>query len=253
MSRPVSLYIIGYNEEANLRELLPTVTWADEIVYVDSFSTDRSATLCAEFGVRRVNIKFDGFGKLRNDTLALLKHDWVVSIDSDERSTPEFAAEVRETLVQPKYDAYFVPRRNTFLGKPVRFGGMYPDYRQPQVFNRRKFRYREDPVHESFHCDGSVGFFKNFIWQHPWPTLQVIMQKGDRYTTLVARQRFEKGKRAGVAQLLGHPPAAFFKKYFIQQGFRDGMPGLMIATLHAFYTFIKYAKMWELQHTHTHA
>ena len=247
MSRPVSLYIIGYNEEANLRELLPTVKWADEIVFVDSFSTDGTAALCAEHGVRHVNIKFEGFGKLRNDTLALLKHDWVVSIDSDERSTPEFAAEVRETLVDPKFDAYHVPRRNTFLGKPVRFGGMYPDYRQPQVFNRRKFRYREDPVHESFFCDGSIGYFKNFIWQHPWPTLQVIMQKGDRYTTLVARQRFEKGKRAGVVQLLGHPPAAFFKKYFIQQGFRDGVPGLMIAMLHAFYTFIKFAKLWELQ------
>jgi len=253
MAEPISLYIITFNEAQNLREVLPTVLWADEVVVVDSFSTDDTAAVCVQFGVRHVNIKFEGFGKLRNDALALLKHNWVVSIDSDERSTPKFAAEVRETLVQPQYDAYFVPRRNTFLGRPVRFGGMYPDYRQPQVFNRRKFRYREDPVHESFHCDGSIGFFKNFIWQHPWPTLQVMMQKGDRYTTLVARQRFEKGKRAGVAQLLGHPPAAFFKKYFIQQGFRDGVPGLMIAMLHAFYTFIKYAKMWELQRARTHA
>jgi hypothetical protein len=170
-----------------------------------------------------------------------------VSIDSDERSTPEFAEEVRRTLVAPPHAAFFVPRRNTFLGWPVNFGGMYPDYRQPQVFDRRKLRYREDPVHESFHCDGTIGFFKNSIWQHPWPTLKVIMQKGDRYTTLVARQRFEKGKRAGVAQLLGHPPVAFFKKYFLQQGFRDGVPGLMIATLHAFFTFVKYAKLWELQ------
>ncbi|HZT23126.1 MAG TPA: glycosyltransferase family 2 protein [Verrucomicrobiae bacterium] len=248
MPEPVSLYVIAYNEAPNLREVLPTVLWADEVVVVDSFSTDDTAAVCTQFGVRHVNIPFEGFGKLRNAALALLKHDWVVSIDSDERGTPEFAEEVRCTLTAPRHAAYFVPRRNTFLGRPVRFGGMYPDYRQPQVFDRRKFRYREDPVHEGFHCDGSIGYFKHFIWQHPWPSLKVIMQKGDRYTTLAAQQRFGRGQRAGALQLWGHPLAAFLKKYFLQQGFRDGVPGLMIATLHAFYTFVKYAKMWELQH-----
>ena len=85
-----------------------------------------------------------------------------MSIDTDERATPEFAAEVRETLVQPKFDAYHVPRRNTFLGKPVRFGGMYPDYRQPQVFDRRKLRYRDDLVHEGFDCDGTHRILPQF-------------------------------------------------------------------------------------------
>ena len=247
MPEPVSLYIIAFNEAHNLREVLPTVLWADEVTVVDSFSTDDTAAICAQFGVRHVNVKFEGFGKLRNNGLAQLKHNWVVSIDSDERSTPEFADEVRRTLGAPQHAAYFVPRRNTFLGHPVRYGGMYPDYRQPQVFDRRKFQYREDPVHESFHCDGSIGHFNTFIWQHPWPTLKVIMAKGDRYTTLVARQRFERGQRAGVLQFLSHPPAAFCKKYFLQQGFRDGVPGLMIAMVHGFFTFVKYAKLWELQ------
>ena len=140
MPTPVSLYIITFNEAQNLRELLPTVTWADEVVVVDSFSTDGTAAVCAQFGARHVNVKFEGFGKLRNQALALLKHDWVVSIDSDERSTPEFAEEVRRTLAAPQPQAaYFVPRHNTFLGHPVRHGGLYPDYRQPQVFDRRKF------------------------------------------------------------------------------------------------------------------
>src|SRR6202041_1552281 len=127
----------------NLREVLPTVLWADEVVVVDSFSTDETAVVCAQFNVRHKNIKFEGFGKLRNDALKLLKYDWVVSIDSDERSTPEFAEEVRRTLASPQHAAYLVPRLNTFLGRPVRHGGMYPDYRQPQVFDRRRFRYRE--------------------------------------------------------------------------------------------------------------
>jgi glycosyltransferase involved in cell wall biosynthesis len=246
MAEPISLYIITFNEAQNLREVLPTVLWADEVVVVDSFSTDDTAAVCAQFGVRQVNIKFEGFGKLRNDALALLKHNWVVSIDSDERSTPEFADEVRRTLAAPQHAAYFVPRRNTFLGRPMRFSGMYPDYRQPQVFNRRKFRYREDAVHEGFECSGSIGFFKNFIWQHPWPTLAVIFAKGERYSTLVAQRRFEQGKRAGFAQLLFNPPAAFVKKFIFEQGFRDGTHGLVISLQHACYTFLKYAKLWEL-------
>jgi hypothetical protein len=124
---------------------------------------------------------------------------------------------------------------------------MYPDYRQPQVFDRRRFKYREDAVHEGFNCSGSVGYFKNFVWQHPWPTLKVNMAKFERYTTLMARRRFEQGRRAGLVQLCLHPPAAFLKKYVCQQGFRDGVAGLMIAAIHGFYTFMKYAKLWELQ------
>jgi len=247
MTEPVSLYIIAYNSAANLRAVLPTVLWADEVVVVDSFSTDDSALVCAQAGVRHVNVKFEGFGRLRNAALTLLKHDWVVSIDSDERSTPEFAAEVRSTLAAPQHAAYFVPRRNTFLGQPIRFCGMYPDYRQPQVFDRRRFKYREDPVHEGFACAGSIGYFKNSIWQHPWPSLAVVLAKTDRYTTLTARRYFEAGRRAGFRQMALNPLGAFLKKYIAQQGFRDGAVGFMVCALHSYYTFLKYAKLREMQ------
>ena len=247
MPEPVSLYIIAYNEAQNLREVLPTVLWADEVVVADSFSTDDTAAVCAQFKVRHVNIKFEGFGKLRNQALALLKHDWVVSIDSDERSTAEFAAEVRRTLATPQHAAYFVPRLNTFLGWPVRHGGLYPDYRQPQVFDRRKFRYEEDLVHETFKCAGSVGYFTYPILQHPWPSLAVVLSKTDRYTTLMAKRYFQDGHHAGFKHLALNPVAAFLKKYVAQQGFRDGIAGFMVCALHGYYTFLKYAKLWELQ------
>ena len=248
MLPPISLYIIGHNEEQNLRELLPTVKWADEILYVDSFSTDGTAKLCAENGVRHVNVPFEGFGKLRNKAIEFTSHDWIVSIDTDERSTPEFADEVRNVLKAPRHDAYFVPRRNTFLGRPMRHSGMYPDYRQPQVFNRREFRYRDELVHESFDCTGTVGYFKSFIWQHPFPTLHVALAKGERYTTLMAQRKLQQGQKSSFARMFLHPVAAFAKKYLIQQGFRDGAPGFIIAMLHSHYTFLKYAKLWELQH-----
>jgi glycosyltransferase involved in cell wall biosynthesis len=247
MPTPVSLYVITFNEAENLRAVLPTVLWADEVVVVDSFSTDDTAAVCASFGVRHVNVKFEGFGKLRNSALALLKHDWVVSIDSDERSTPEFADEVRRTLVAPEHAAYFVPRRNFFLGHPVHYCGMYPDYRQPQVFDRRRLQYREDLVHEGFEYTGSIGHFNQPVLQHPWPTLAVILAKTDRYTTLMATRYFEQGRRAGWVQLALNPPGAFLKKYFVQQGFREGKVGFMVSAIHAYYTFLKYAKLWELQ------
>jgi glycosyltransferase involved in cell wall biosynthesis len=247
MPTPISLYIITFNEARNLREVLPTVSWADEVVVVDSYSTDDTAQICAQFGVRHVNVPFTGFGKLRNEALAFLAHDWVVSIDTDERSTPKFAAEVRRTLATPNCVAYFVPRLNHFLGRSVRRCGLYPDYRQPQVFDRRKFKYRDDLVHEGFVSEGSVGHLQNPVLQHPWPSLAVVLAKTDRYTTLMAQRYFAAGRHTGFRQLALNPLGAFLKKYFVQQGFREGVPGFMVCALHAYYTFLKYAKLWELQ------
>lgn len=247
MSIPVTVYILAYQEEANLRQVLPTVKWADEVLVVDSFSTDGTAQLCREAGARHINVPFQGFGQLRNEALKVASHDWVVSIDADERSTPEFAGEVRETLAAPRHAGYFVPRRNYFLGRPVRYCGMYPDYRQPQVFDRRRLRYHDDLVHEGFDCDGSLGYFKHAIVQHPFPTLAVVMAKNERYTTLMAQRYLRDGRRCGVSKLAFSPLAGFVKKYFLQQGFREGMHGFLIAGLHAYYTFVKYAKLWELQ------
>ena len=245
----VTAYAMTFNEAWQIRPMLESVQWADEIIIVDSFSADGTADIAREYGARVISEKFCGFGRLRNIALDAARHDWMVSIDADERSTPEFAAEVRATVAAPQHAAYHVPRRNTFLGRPVRFSGMYPDYRQPQVFDRRKLRYREDLVHEGFDCSGSVGYFKNFVWQHPWPTMDVIMNKGDRYTTLMARRKFELGKRASFLDLAVRPPAAFVKKILFQQGFRDGMTGLLIASLHSCFTFVKYAKLWAMEHS----
>ena len=245
--RKITAYVISFNEARQIRAVLESVKWADEIIIVDSFSTDGTVEIAREFGARIISEKFCGFGRLRNFALDAARNDWIFSIDADERCTPEFADELRETLVEPRHAAYFVPRRNTFLGQPVHYGGMYPDYRQPQVFDRREFRYREDLVHEGFDCSGSIGYFKTPIWQHPWPTLIVVLGKMDRYTTLMAQRRFEDGQRSSLLKMLFAPPFGFARKYISQQGFRDGMPGFIMAVLHGYYTFVKYAKLWERQ------
>ena len=206
---------------------------------MDSFSTDGTVEIAREFGAKIISQKFCGLRQAPQLCARRRAERLGFSLDSDERCTPEFVEELRRTLEVPQYAAYFVPRLNTFLGQPVRHGGMYPDYRQPQVFDRRKFRYREDLVHEGFDCSGSIGYFKTPIWQHPWPTLAVILGKMDRYSTLMAQRRFETGKRASVLKMLFAPPVGFARKYIFQQGFRDGMPGLVMAVLHGCYTFVE--------------
>jgi glycosyltransferase involved in cell wall biosynthesis len=248
MAESVSLYIITFQDAAQLREVLPTVLWADEVVVVDSFSTDDTAAVCAQFGVRHVNVKFEGFGKLRNDALAFLTHDWVVSIDSDERCTHELAAEIRRELAAgPKFEAYHVPRKSHFLGRWMQHSGWYPDYRQPQFFNRKKMRYADDLVHESFELEGRLGYLREHALQFPWPTLEVAVAKLQRYSTLMAQRYAAKNRRATLSRLLFSPFGMFLKVYLLKSGWRDGRHGFILAALYSYYTFLKYAKLWEHQ------
>ncbi len=141
-----SAVIISYNDEPNIRACLETLTWAEEIVVVDSCSTDATEKISREFTDKEYQHEFKGFGRLRNEAVAHATHDWIFSLDTDERATPEIRDEIRQVLERgPEADAYFVPRRNYFLGRWIRHCGLYPDYRQPR-FSRGRVCYREDPV-----------------------------------------------------------------------------------------------------------
>ena len=242
----LSAYVLTYNEEAKVREALESVSWADEIVVLDSHSTDRTESICREYTDKVYQCDFEGFGKLRNHALGLLTHDWVLSIDADERATDELRKEIQAVLSQgPDADAFFVPRKNLFMGRWIRHCGWYPDYRQPQLFNRHRFRYREDLVHEGFELDGRVGYLQGHVLQYPFLNLEQYLQKMRRYSTLMAEQMALRERRFHVHQLVTHPLFSFFKMYGLRQGFRDGMPGLILSLFYAYYTFVKYAKLWE--------
>jgi glycosyltransferase involved in cell wall biosynthesis len=245
--RPITAYTLTYNEARQLRAVLESIKWADQIIVVDSFSTDGTVEIANEYGAQVISEKFCGFGKLRNFALDAARHDWIFSVDSDERCTPGFQRELFETLQTPECAAYYVPRRNQFLGRSIRYSGWYPDYRQPQVFDRRRFRYCEDLVHEKWTCDGSIGYFKNPILQFPFPDIATVMRKMDRYTSLMAERHFHEGRRAKLRHLALNPPAGFLKKFLLQQGFRDGTHGFMISAIYGYYTFLKYSKLWEME------
>ena len=245
---PITVYTLTLNEAHQIRDVLESVRWADDLVLVDSFSTDGTVEIAREYGARILSEKFCGFGRLRNLALDAARHDWILSIDADERCTPELAAEVGRVLERgPACDAYLVPRRSHFLGRWMRHSGWYPDYRQPQLFNRRKMRYAEDLVHEAYVLHGRLGHLKEHALQYPWPTIEIATAKLHRYSTLMAQRYFEAGKKASVLKTALSPLAMFAKVYLCQRGFLDGRHGLALATLYAYYTFLKYAKLWELR------
>jgi glycosyltransferase involved in cell wall biosynthesis len=242
-----SVYVIVYNDEPNIRACLESVRWADELVVVDSHSTDKTAEISREFTDRIYQVTFEGFGRLRNQALSYCSHDWVFSLDSDERMTPELREEIGAVMARgPDADAYFVPRKNYFLGRWIRHCGWYPDYRQPQLFRKSRFRYRDELVHEGFECDGPVGHLRQPALQYPFRDIDHYITKQDRYSDLMARRMVEQGRRFAPHQLVTHPLASFVKMYLQRRGFLDGMPGLILSGLYAYYTFMKYAKFWEL-------
>jgi glycosyltransferase involved in cell wall biosynthesis len=144
----ISAYIIAYNQESKIEDAVKSVLWADEIILVDSHSEDRTADIAADLGARIVQVEFKGFGDLRNQAIASCSHEWIFSLDSDERCTPEARDEILKVInSKDARDAYFMPRRNFFMGRWVKFSGYYPDYRQPQLFRKGALEYRKDEVH----------------------------------------------------------------------------------------------------------
>jgi len=243
----VSVYVIAYNNEATIRACLKSVAgWADELIVVDSHSTDATEAISREFTDHIYQHDFHGFGQLRNEAVAHATHDWVLSLDTDEVATPEVKDEIRRLLAAgPTADAYFVPRKNYFLGRWIRHCGWYPDYRQPQLFRKNKLRYRDEVVHEGAEVDGTTGYLREHVLQYPFLDLDHYLAKQDRYSALMAGRMVEAGRRFHAYQLVTHPSFTFLKMYVLRAGFLDGMPGLILSGLYAYYTFIKYAKFWE--------
>jgi glycosyltransferase involved in cell wall biosynthesis len=244
----LSVYILTFNEESKIADAIESVRWADEVIVVDSGSTDRTLEIASRYEVRIEQVPFEGFGKLRNSAVALCTHPWVFSLDADERCTPEAREEMLSIIGDPNAsDAYLVPRRNYFLGRWIRHSGWYPDYRQPQLFRKGRLRYQEDLVHEGYEVDGAVGRMINPIWQFPFKDLTQLMNKSNRYSTLMAEKFQTKGVKGSMFKALLHGTAAFLRHYIIRAGFLDGWAGLAIAYGSFEGAFYKYAKLTALQ------
>ena len=249
MSR-ITVYIIAYNEAEKIQAAVHSVLWADEIIVVDSHSTDDTVQIAEALGARVVQVEFKGFGDLRNQAIAACSHEWIFSLDSDERCTPEVRDEILEIVQAEKnVDAYYVPRRNFFMGQWIKHSGFYPDYRQPQLFRKGALVFSQDMVHESYSITSSQkpGALHHAIWQVPFKNLEEVMSKANKYSTLGALKLSENGKKATMGKALSHGLWSFFQLYFLKRGILDGWPGFVIALGNFEGTFYRYAKLHELQ------
>ena len=244
----ISVYIIAYNDAEKVRATVESALWADEVVVVDSWSTDGTAEVAASLGARVVQVQFTGFGDLRNHALDACTHHWIFSLDSDERCTPEVAAEIRAITQRPDAaDAYWVPRRNFFMGRWIRHSGWYPNFRQPQLFRQGALRYDAQPVHEGWTLNTKrpLGTLQNAIWQVPFKDMGEVLLKANRYSTLGAKKIAHKKISMGSA--LAHGIWAFVKHYVFKAGFLDGWAGFVIALGNFEGTFYRYLKAYAIQ------
>lgn len=242
---PVSVVIIVRNEALCIADCLTSVAgFADEIVVVDSGSTDGTPEICEGLGARVIKTDWPGFGPQKHRAVLAAANDWVLCLDADERVSHELLASIKDALNNPAFSAYRFARRNRFLGRYLRHGEGYPDW-SLRLFDRRAARWSDDVVHEKVLCALPVGTLAGDLLHESAETLESYLAKQNRYTSLAAQNY--TGRPVSAARLLLSPLVRFVKFYLLRGGFRDGVPGLVHIAIGCFNSFIKYAKIRERQ------
>jgi (heptosyl)LPS beta-1,4-glucosyltransferase len=242
----LAVIVLTFNEERNIAACLDTLTWADELIVLDSFSTDRTVEIARAKGARVERHTFTNWAAQRTAAMALTKLPWVFFVDADERATPELAAEVQQVVQSDEYAGYWAPRRNIIFGKHIRHTGWSPDY-QPRLLNVARCRWDPaHPVHELVIFDGKDGHLSNTLTHYNYDTISQFVTKQEFYTDIAAGQLFSEDKRARLRSFIGQPAREFVRRFISLQGYRDGPHGLLLSILLAYYAFRTYVKLWRL-------
>ena len=238
--------VTTYNEEHNIGRCLESVAWAEDILVVDSFSTDGTCREAARHTDRILQHPYESPARQKNWALEQARHRWVLILDADERATPELEKEVRTLLEQePGHAAYWIHRRNTFRGREMRHGGWETD-RVIRLVDRKRARYPDVRVHEEMKVDGPVGVLRGRLIHHSVRSLEQYSPKMERYSRWWAEERWERGQRATAWTVFAHTIARFVRMFLLRRGFLDGGHGLVLALMASFSVYQKHAKLWEL-------
>ena len=244
----ISAIVITFNEEENIGDALRSLKWADEIIVVDSESTDRTVEIARRFTDKVIIRSWPGYSAQKNFAHTQAAHDWIFSLDADERVSDELAGEI-ETLkhkTEPEVAGYEMPRLTNYMGRWIKHSGWYPDYKL-RLYDRRNAEWVGDYVHESVKVDGATKKLRGDILHYTVSSASDHHRRIDRYTTLAASQAHSEGKRASFASLIFSPAATFIRSYILKLGFMDGVEGFAIARFAAYYAFLKNLKLWERQ------
>jgi len=234
MSNPLSVVIITKNEEKFIEDAIKSSLFADEIMVLDSGSTDNTCFIAKDLGARVENQDWLGFGSQKNKAIELASNDWVFVLDSDERITPELKFEILLKLENPRYDGFYVARLNRFFGRDIKTCGLYPDY-SLRLFNKQKGRFNDVEVHESVQIKGATTKLKNHMTHLAYETIEEFIAKQRLYSKL-------SDNKKNIFKALISPCWTFIKLYFIKLGVMDGWHGFIISKIYAKYTFWKYIK-----------
>ena len=238
--------MITQNEAQNIEDCLSSVLFADQIVVLDSGSTDGTVEIARAMGAEiSMSPDWQGFGIQKNRALALADSDWVLSLDADERITPELQAEIRATLAAPAFDVYSFPRLSSYCGQYMRYSGWSPD-RVTRLFRRHAARFSDDLVHEKVVTTSQVGQLLCPLLHQSFKSFESVLDKVNRYSSAGAQSLLHKNKTASVSSALGHGLWAFIRTYFLRLGFLDGRMGLVLAISNAEGTYYRYLKLWLL-------
>ena len=247
MSTPsLSVIIITKNEAHNIRACLESVSWADEIIVVDSGSADDTVAIAREFTPHVYQHDWPGFGAQKNRALSYASKDWVLSLDADERVTHELRSQIEAAMGSATKDGFYIPRLSQFCGQFIRYSGWYPDY-VLRLFKKEKGRFSDDLVHESVVLQGQAGRLSCPLLHYSYMSDADVSRKIEQYASAAALQMHKRGKAATQADAPLRAGWAFVRTYFLRLGFLDGAAGLGVARMNARTTYLKYKKLKMMQ------
>lgn len=250
MRQPLSVAIITLNAAPQLAACLDSVRFAEDVVVVDSGSSDGTQALAERLGARVIHQDWLGFGRQKQFAVDAARHDWVLCLDADESLSPALRESIENCLMAPSSSAFRFARCNRFLGRYLKHGEGYPDW-SLRLFDRRQARWSDDAVHEKVIASGPVGTLHGDLLHDSAENLTAYLGKQNRYTSLAAEMATAAGKQASAGRLVFSPLVRFFKFYLLRGGFRDGLPGLIHIAIGCFNSMMKYAKMFECHNRDT--
>jgi glycosyltransferase involved in cell wall biosynthesis len=237
------------NEEHNIRRCLESVKWADEIIVLDTGSTDKTMDIAKEYTPKVFSGDWKGYGKSKQEVVNLASNDWILSVDADEEITTSLSAKIQRTLSHPDgYDGFDIKLESQYLGKWIRHSGWNHEYHL-RLFNKNQGHFDDKLVHESLILNGIKGRINIPILHYPYPDLGVCLEKMTRYADYWAEEHYSPNKKAHIHDAVFHSVSKFIQMYFFQLGILDGRIGLILALNSSYSVFLKHIKLWE-KHAH---